>query len=149
MYEIRPRIVANASPLQRHGNTLHRRSAGARKANIHGFTHDMQAVFGNLSTLLMQLVIRRGRTIARNNVEGLSRLQSCPHSKEEIEEIRVDGPDLVDSIIAQEMIDLSERLYHVLPLDPVDRFQTFAGMRIIKGQEFFRGTAEMSKDGTR
>jgi hypothetical protein len=72
-------------------------------------------------------------TIAGNDVEWLVGTQFRPKRKEKVQKLFVDAFDLIRSVVAQNVVDFSQRLRKVLPLHPINRFQLLSCMGVVEG----------------
>jgi hypothetical protein len=93
----------------------------------------MEAVFGNSAPPPTQVRIGGGRTIGRDDVEGVWAFYLLPNGEEEVEQFRFHRDGLIGAMIPKDVIDGFEGVGQIFALDPVDSVEAFTSVRVIKG----------------
>jgi hypothetical protein len=65
-------------------------------------------------------------------VEGIGRFHLLGQGVQEVEQTRIYVADIVSAVIAQEVVELSKGLGKILSGSPIDRFQAFSGVGVVK-----------------
>ena len=94
----------------------------------------MQAVLRHTGVLAAQLGIGVWRTIPGNDLERFPPSHGVIHAVDEIEKRRCHRIDLPATVVAQEVVNLSQRIGEVLAIRPVGAAQGFAGVGVVEGQ---------------
>src|SRR5579884_1074260 len=137
MYEIRNGINSDPAFMQRERCSLQNRQAASGDADVHGFGLHMHAVLCNARRMLSQEFIRRGSTIPADDVEGLVRFEFLVKLIQQIEKSQINGLHCVAAIITEDPVNLLQGFGYILAIGPVNSFQAFTRMQVIKGQAFF------------
>src|SRR5579883_2475340 len=104
----------------------------AADADIGGLALEMLAMKRRGPPFLAQQAVGGGGAIAREDAEGLSRLEPHGDVVQKIEELPVDRRHLVAMEIAHEPVDALERADDIAAVAPIDVIEAFIGVRIVK-----------------
>jgi len=67
-------------------------------------------------------------------LERLASAQFGPDAVEQVEQLRVDHADIAGVMVAQEVIELAQRLRQIVSASRIDQAQPFAGVRVVQRQ---------------
>ncbi len=126
------RIVADAAHLLLHGGGPQLGQGNAGNEEVHGIAAHMLGIVGDAGRLGGQHGIGCGRTIGRDNVDGLGGAHFLVDLPNQVEQARVHLGGLIAPPVAQELVELVEARLDILPIALEDDARGFPGMGVIE-----------------
>lgn len=138
MNEVGTGIVADASGPQVQGGASQLGEFTAGETNIGSLAGQMKAFFRYAVTGLTQLAIGGRASVAGNDLVGPLIVGLFAQGEKQIEELGVDGLDQIGAMVAQQVIDVGQRLWQIVSVGPVDnRLQALSCVGVVQGEASF------------
>ena len=126
------RIIADAAPLQAHGDLAHTRHWDVQIMHVHRLSEHVLGKFRDGLGAAAQHGVGLGRAIGGDHVDGLLRAGFAIGLPDHVEEPRVHFHGFIVAPVAQEIVQLLQRRLIVLAIDAKGRLNALAGMGVMK-----------------
>src|SRR5215831_6942932 len=126
------RIVADAAALHPQAGLALRLERHAGNEKVHRLAEHVLAELGDPAAAPAQRRVGRGRAIAAHDMDRALRVDVAIDLPHDVEQARIHTDLLVAPPVAQQMVDLLERLFVVAPVALVGDGEVFAGMDVVQ-----------------
>jgi len=133
MHKLIIRIVSDTPRFQADRCISNSSDRTTRKPNVHSFSFDMKAVFGNPGTLSSQQGIGFRRPVSGNDMKRCAwRFQFVGQGVQIIQKLVIDGFDGTGPVIPEYAIDILHGSRRISSPGEIGDIQFFTGMGVIK-----------------
>ena len=117
--------------------------------DVDGLALHVQAVPGDAGGMAPEHGVGLWRAVAGDHLERIVGVEPVLEGEQEVEQVRVDLPDLAGAEVAQQMIDFAQALRNVPALGPIDHRQRLGRVQVLEREGPFADLVNQGPGGSR
>jgi hypothetical protein len=130
----RGRIEADAAALQAQAGGANFRQRHARNVEVHRMAERVLAVTGHAGRAAAEHGVGAGRTVGGDDVDRLLAVDVAVDLPEDVEQATIHLGLFLAAPVAEEVVELLQRLFVIAPVALEGNGEVFAGMGVVEGE---------------